>query len=60
MRFGVLASVTANFSMGKDPQKPPLQPRDFFPSLPQAPEYEQSFEEMAAIIQLAAARGRQN
>ena len=53
-RFGMLCAVVANFSMGKDPKTPPIQPKEFFPRL-REPEPEQTFEEMAAIIHMCAA-----
>jgi hypothetical protein len=51
-RCGLIASVTANFSMGKDPKQPPLMPQDFFPNLPQPQEEtEAPPDQMIAILQ---------
>jgi hypothetical protein len=61
LRAGVLAAVTANFSMGKDPDRPPLQPSDFFPSLAQQAEPEEmSIEAMYEIIKLAGQTGKRH
>lgn len=57
--FGTLASVTANFSMGKDPKSPPLTPRDFFPGLPEPEPEEMSSDEIFAVLQKFA-NGRTN
>jgi len=60
LRAGILASVIANFSMGKGPNQPPFQPYDFFLSIPGPEEdsEEMSFEAMCGVIQLAARAGR--
>jgi hypothetical protein len=41
--------VTANFSMGKDPNRPPLQPADFFPSLGEAEPAAMSDDQILAV-----------
>ena len=55
LRAGVLAATAANFSMGKDPDRPPLTPLDFFPSLAELQGEEDevepmSFQEIAAVM----------
>jgi hypothetical protein len=42
--------------MARDTDKPPLQPRDFFPSIPAVEEDsdDTTFEAMASMIQMAA------
>lgn len=54
LRFGVIAAVTANFSMGRDPKSRALRPHDFF-NLPE-PEPERMsgeaiFHTMKAFMQ---------
>jgi hypothetical protein len=49
-RIGVLAATMANFSMGRDPDKPPLEPQDFFPWLPGAEPQEMSGEDMFEFL----------
>ena len=58
MRFGILSATTANFSMGKDPDKPPLEPADFFSTLAEEePQPEMmTIHEMAAVLKSAAVR----
>lgn len=58
LRFGVVASVAANFSMGKDHDQPPLTPADFFPSLKgiESEPETMTFDQIAAVFQSAAKR----
>lgn len=56
LRAGVLASVTANFSMNKDPDRPPLEPSDFFPSLAQTPEAMTDDQILAGCLLIVASR----
>jgi len=63
MRFGILCATAANFSMGKDPDKPPLRPQDFFPWLPEPEEEPEAMDgdQMMAFIQsFRAQRGKPN
>ena len=53
---GVLASTIANFSMARDPDRPPLQPNDLFPSLPVPEPEEMSVEEIKAVMDQIMAR----
>jgi hypothetical protein len=46
LRAGVIAATSANFSMGKDPNKPPLTPWDFFSNLPR-----QSIDDMPEMTE---------
>jgi hypothetical protein len=43
-RAGVIAATIANFSMGRDDDKPPFEPHDFFGHLPKPKEQPMSDE----------------
>jgi len=58
LRFGMQCATAANFSMGKDPGKPPLEPSDFFQSLAEVESEPEAMTiyEMAAVLKGAAIR----
>ena len=58
LRFGMQCATAANFSMGKDPDKPPLEPGDFFSSLADVESEPEAMtiHEMAAVLKSAAVK----
>lgn len=50
LRFGVQCATTANFSMNKDPDKPALEPYDFFATLEEPEPEPMSFKQIAAAF----------
>src|ERR1035441_4743655 len=56
LRAGVQCAVSANFSMGKDPDRRALEPSDFFPSLAELEPEIMDDEQILASCELVRAQ----